>query len=207
MKAIPLFSLELRRLLLSRLTWLIALLTLLSPLAGLTLYKPASAGTMLSMYLANPALAGGAAGGVLFGLLAVFELDRANRCRVDVLVDAAVSPLRMALVRLLALMSGAALTLCLAMLVWLPVSRGLIGAVFDGAEYLLAYALFMGLALPLGILAASSAYQFARRADLSLVALAVFAGLSLSVWADDWQLCWLNPLFAVRVFGWAECAQ
>lgn len=76
MKAIPLFSLELRRLLLSRLTWLIALLTLLSPLAGLTLYKPASAGTMLSMYLANPALAGGAAGGVLFGLLAVFELDR-----------------------------------------------------------------------------------------------------------------------------------
>ena len=63
MKAIPLFSLELRRLLLSRLTWLIALLTLLSPLAGLTLYKPASAGTMLSMYLANPALAGGAAGG------------------------------------------------------------------------------------------------------------------------------------------------
>lgn len=193
MKTIPLFSLELRRLLLSRLTWLIALLTLLSPLAGLTLYKPASAGTMLSMYLANPALAGGAAGGVLFGLLAVFELDRANRCRVDVLVDAAVSPLRMALVRLLALMSAAALTLCLAMLVWLPVSRGLIGAVFDGAEYLLAYALFMGLALPLGILAASSAYQFARRADLSLVALAVFAGLSLSVWADDWQLCWLNP--------------
>ena len=90
MKAIPLFSLELRRLLLSRLTWLIALLTLLSPLAGLTLYKPASAGTMLSMYLANPALAGGAAGGVLFGLLAVFELDRANRCRVDVLVDAGV---------------------------------------------------------------------------------------------------------------------
>ena len=42
MKAIRLFSLELRRLLLSRLTWLIALLTLLSPLAGLTLYKPAS---------------------------------------------------------------------------------------------------------------------------------------------------------------------
>ena len=77
MKAIPLFSLELRRLLLSRLTWLIALLTLLSPLAGLTLYKPASAGTMLSMYLANPALAGGAAGGVLFGLLAVFELLKA----------------------------------------------------------------------------------------------------------------------------------
>ena len=49
MKAIPLFSLELRRLLLSRLSWLIALLTLLSPLAGLTLYKPASAGTMLSL--------------------------------------------------------------------------------------------------------------------------------------------------------------
>ena len=109
------------------------------------------------------------------------------------LTDAAVSPLVMALVRLLALLAGALLTLGLTMLLWLPVSRGLIGSVFDGTDYILAYLLFMGLALPLGILSAASAYQLTRRLDLSLVLFAVFAGLSLTVWADDWQLCWLNP--------------
>ena len=51
----------------------------------------------------------------------------------------------------------------------------------------------MGLALPLAILAAAAAYQFTRRMDLSLVLFAAFAFLSLTVWADDWQLCWLNP--------------
>ena len=193
MKTLKLFSLELGRLLQSRLTWLIVLLTVLSPAAGLVLYRPATSTTMLSLYLANPAMAGGVAGGILFGALTVYELDRVSRSRADVLMDAAVSPLTMALTRLLALLAAAAGTLTLTMLVWLPVSAGLIGSVFSGVDYALAYGLLMGLALPLSILAAGAAYQFTRRADLSLVLFAAFAALSLTVWADDWQLCWLNP--------------
>ena len=54
MKTLHLFCLELGRLFQSRLTWLVILLTVLSPLAGLVLYKPTAANTMLSMYLANP---------------------------------------------------------------------------------------------------------------------------------------------------------
>ena len=193
MKALRLFSLELERLLKGRLTWLVLLLTALSPAAGLVLYRPAAASTMLSAYLANSALAGGVVGGVLFGLLAVYELDRTERSRVSLLVEGAVSPLTLALARLPALMAAAALGLGLTVLAWFPVSRRLIGSVFDGADYLLAYGLFMGLALWLSILAAAAAYQFTRRADLSLVLFAAFAALSLTVWAGDWQLCWLNP--------------
>ena len=193
MRAIRLYALELGRLLRSRLTWLTLLLTAAAPALGLFLYKPASASTMNAMYLANPALAGGAAGGVLFGLLTVYELDRARRSRADVLTDAAVPPPYMALLRLLALLTAALLALCLTGLVWLPVSRALIGAVFTGGDYARAYLLLMGLALPLAVLAAASAYQLTRRADLSLVLFAAFAALSLTVWADDWQLCWLNP--------------
>lgn len=58
MKTICLFPLEFGRLLQNRLTWLIVLLTVISPAAGLFLYKPATATTMLSLYLANPAIAG-----------------------------------------------------------------------------------------------------------------------------------------------------
>ena len=65
MKPPRLFSLELGRLLKSRLTWLVLLLTVLSPAAGLVLYRPAAASTMLSTYLANPALAGGGGRGGL----------------------------------------------------------------------------------------------------------------------------------------------
>ena len=192
MKTLRLFPLELGRLLRSRLTWLVMLLTVLGPVVGLYLYQSAVS-TMNSLYLANPAIAGGIAGGILFGLLTIFELDRACRSRVDVLVDAVVSPLTAALTRLSALLTTAVLTTTLTMLVWLPISAGLIGAVFDMVDYVLAYLLFMGLALPLGVLAAASAYQFTRRADLSLVVFAAFCGLSLTVWAENWQLCWLNP--------------
>ena len=193
MKTIRLFSLELGRLLRSRLTWLVILLTAVSPAAGLILYQPAYSDTMLSLYLANPALAGGVGGGILFALLTIFELDRTGRSRVDMLMDAAVSPHTMAWVRLLALLAGAVLATVLTIAVWFPISLGLIGSVFTGTDYVLSYLLFLGLALPLSILAAASAYQITRRADLSLVLFAAFAGLSLTVWADQWQLCWLNP--------------
>ncbi len=286
MKTLRLFPLELGRLLRSRLTWLVMLLTVLGPVAGLYLYQPAEStmnslylanpaiaggiaggilfgllaimlltvlgpvaglylyqpaeSTMNSLYLANPAIAGGIAGGILFGLLAIFELDRACRSRADVLMDAAVSPQTAALTRLLALLAAAVLTTAITMLVWLPVSRAcrsradvlmdaavspqtaaltrllallaaavlttaitmlvwlpvskwLIGAVFDPVDHVLAYLLLMGLTLPLGVLAAASAYQFTRRTDLSLVLFAAFCGLSLTVWAENWQLCWLNP--------------
>ena len=193
MKTMRLFPLELRRLLQSRLTWLIMALTVLSPVLGLVLYKPATSTTMLSMYLANPAITGSVAGAILFGLLAIFELDRARRSRVDILTDAVVSPQTTALTRLLALLTAAVLTAGLTMLVWLPISAGLIGSVFTDVNFLLAYLLLMGLALPLGILAAAAAYQFTRRADLSMVLFIAFCALSLTVWSAEWQLCWLNP--------------
>ncbi len=57
MKTLRLFPLELGRLLRSRLTWLVMLLTVLGPVVGLYLYQPAVS-TMNSLYLANPAIAG-----------------------------------------------------------------------------------------------------------------------------------------------------
>lgn len=193
MKTIRLFRQESCRLLRSRSARLIILLTVLSPLAGLTFYRPATADTMLSLYLANPALAGGTAAGILFGVLTVLELSRTDNTRADVLTDAVISPGSMAAVRLPALLTAALVSLGLTMLVWLPVTRIQTGSVFDAADYILAYLLFTGLPLPLSVLAAASAYHFTRRTDLSLILFAAFAALSLTVWADDWQLCWLNP--------------
>lgn len=118
---------ELTRLLRGRLTWLAAALTVLSPLAGLTVYRSASADTMQSLYVANPALAGGVLGGLLFALLTLCDCARTSRCRVEVLCDAAVSPLTAALARLMALLGTAALTLALTLLAWLPWTAHTVG--------------------------------------------------------------------------------
>ena len=193
MKTLRNFSLELSRMLQSRLTWLALLLTVISPVAGLTLYKSATAETMLSMYLANPAIAGGVVSGILFGLLTVYELERSGRSRVDILMNVIVSPMRSALIRMLALIVTSLLGLLLTMLVWLPITFAQAGSVLDMTNYCLAYLLFMGLALPCSILAAAACYQFTQRADLSIVLFAAFAALSLTIWSDNWQLCWLNP--------------
>ena len=148
---------------------------------------------MQSLYVANPALAGGVLGGLFFALLTLCDCARTSRCRVEVLCDAAVSPLTAALARLMALLGTAALTLALTLLAWLPWTAHTVGAVFDGGDYLLAYLILMGLALPLCILLAGAAWQFTRRFDLSLVLVAALAALSLTIWRDNWQLCWLNP--------------
>ncbi len=193
MKTLRNFSLEVSRLLQSRLTWLILLLTVISPVAGLTLYKSATAETMLSMYLANPAIAGGVVSGILFGLLTIYEMDRSGRSRVDILMNAIVSPMRSALIRMLAPIVTSLLGLFLTMLIWLPVTFAQAGSVLDMTNYCLAYLLFMGLALPCSILVSAACYQFTQRADLSIVLFVAFAGLSLTIWSDNWQMCWLNP--------------
>lgn len=194
MKTLRLLPLELGRILRSRLAWLVMALTVLSPLAGLTFYKPTAINeTMLSIHLSNPALAGGLVGGILFALFAIYECDRVKRGQMNTLMDAVVSPLTAAFIRMCALLCTAMLTLGITMLAWLPYTIYATGAVFDMPTYVLAYLIFMGLALLLSILLAISAYQFTGRFDLSVVLFAAMAGLSLTVWRDQWQLCWLNP--------------
>lgn len=132
-------------------------------------------------------------GGALFALLTLLELDRVHRSRTDQLLDAILSPLTAALIRLWALLCLSLMVLMAMLLVWLPYTRHAAGAVFDGETYVLAYLIFFFPALPLSVLAAAAAYQFTRRFDLSAVLYLAFAALSLSVWSTHWQLCWLNP--------------
>ena len=192
MRLLHLFTLECGRLLRARTTWIVIFLTVLSPMAGLFLYQPAVS-TTLSIYMANPALAGGIGGGILFALLTIYEWDRVRRGRMELLMDAVLSPLTTAIARLTAMMTTAGIALGLTMAAWLPYTYHAAGAVFDGWTYVLCYLVFMGMAFPLSILIAASAEQFTGRFEVSVAVFAAMAGLSLTTWSDQWQLCWLNP--------------
>ena len=148
---------------------------------------------MTGLYLANPALAGGTVGAVLFAIFTLWELSRVKRSDVDALTDAVCSPMTAALVRMAALLCVSIVAQCLTMLAWLPYTMNMVGAVFDGTSYITVYLIFMYGALPLAILFAAAAWQFTQRFNLSMVLFILFGGLSLTVWAQNWQLCWLNP--------------
>ena len=200
MNAMHRFCRVLSRLVRGRMTWLAVSLTILSPLAGLTIYRPAySADTgsyvtaMTGMYAANPALAGGLIGAAAFAVLTIWELDRVRRGNMETLTDAVIPPQSAAWRRLLALLALSVLTQAVTMLAWLPWSIHALGAVFDGGSYFWIYAVFMYGALPLAILLAASAYKFTRRMELSLLICAALAALSFTVWSYQWPLHWLNP--------------
>ena len=144
MKYLRLLPGEFSRLLRGRLTFAAMALTILSPLLGICLYKHVTTETMQSIYIANPAIAGGIAGFVMFGLLTVIEFDRITKNHVDRLTDAMVSRVKMASVRFSALLLTAILTLAAAVIIWLPVSRMLVGDVFTLEDYFASYLIFMG---------------------------------------------------------------
>lgn len=200
MRTWMLFRRELGRLLRSPAPRLTLLLAVLSPAAGLALYRPVFSisdteyvTTMLGTYLGNPALAGGVAGGILFAILTVAELDRVHRSGASVLTEAVVSPLTAGMLQLGALLCTAVLAQAAAMLLWLPYTMHATGAVFDGGAYAAMYLLGMLGGMVLSVLLAAAAYQFTRRVDVSLMLYAAMAGLSLTVWSQKWLLCWLNP--------------
>lgn len=194
MRYVRLFPVEFFRLLSGRLSLAAVLLTVLSPILGICFYKPVISETMQSIYIANPAITGGIAGFMLFGLLTVYEYDRLTRTGVDRLTDAIVSRVRMATVRLFALLMLALLTFMITILVWLPVSTVLVGDVFTFDDFFSSYLIFMGSSIIFGIIAAASVYNIFCRFDLSAIILAALAVLSLTVWKDKWQLCFFNPL-------------
>lgn len=195
MKFHSLFRVELGRLFRSRLTWAALGITIAAPVLGLTLYSPLS-GSLNCTFLANPALAGALAGALIFALLSVLELDRVHRSRTDVLTDSMVSPLAAEASRTLALLTAAAAAVIAAVLIWLPITAALTGAIFRPGLCAAVYLLVILPALWFAILFTASAYQLVRRLDITLVAFTGFFLLSLTAWSENWLLRWVNPALA-----------
>lgn len=173
-----LLRLELRRLAQSPSAWLAALLTLALPLAGYGLFPLLPWTTMATLYLANPVLLASYGGCAVFALLALFELDRVRRKRMDVLTDAAASPLRLTVLRVLALLLWGLWTAALGFLLYLPFTSWRLGLVFSLSDYALCWFLVCLPALVFGAAAAAVCWLVLGRADVSALAVGLFFLLS-----------------------------
>ncbi len=189
---------ETGRLFRSSAAWLVAGLTLLSPLLGYAGFQPAAAMTRASRLVANPALAGALCGAVLFALLTLWEMDRVHRAEVAVLTDTVVSPAVLNAARQAALLLLGTVTGVLALLLYLPYTAVQMGTVFDLRDTVGCYLILMMMGLWLGSLFAGAFYQATRRVDVSFVLIAACALLSMSqYWHQDFLLRWINPIIPV----------
>ncbi|MEC0168823.1 hypothetical protein [Paenibacillus graminis] len=186
---------EIRRLFLTKSTWFIILCTVLCPLAGYRFYQPTNIATISGFALANPVLAGGIGGGILFALLTLFECNWVYKNQADALMESIVSPLRLGVVKLVAIMAVALAAIVITSVVYFPYTFYRMEAVFDFMEYVKCYFILMLPSLWLAVLASSMFYQLFRRVDLSFVLFVVFTFFSLGKWAsDEYLLRWINPL-------------
>lgn len=189
------FRVELRRILCSRSTWLVILLTVLSPLGGYIYYKPANEIMKNSVYIANPVLAGAIGASWLFAILTLYEADRIRKNRTAEITNCIVSPIRLNIVRTLSLMIAAIISGIIISAVYLPYTAWRLGSVFKLSLYFKCIWIILVPAPVIAITAATALYQLLQRADLSFILFVIFTYFSRNgLAAKSFLLRWLNPI-------------
>ncbi len=198
MHIFSLLTVEAKRIFLSKVSWVMALVTICTPLAGYLYYTPAAPSTQSAALIANPTLAGGLLGAVFFAILALYELNRIQKNDIAVLTDSMVSPMGLNMVRLVALLIFALATVAIASLVYLPYTMFKMKHILDMAVYFKCFFLIMLPSVGLGVLFAVIFYQITQRVDIGFVLFAALIMLSLSPWFRDYYLLrWVNPLVPI----------
>jgi hypothetical protein len=200
-----LYYIELRRLALSKYTWIAAALSLCGPLFGYPPFVLSGATLTTSIYIVNPILKGTQIGALLWALLALLETDRVYRAKTDVLVDAVASPVRMALARVAALTTLAAVACAICLLAYLPYTIVKMDYLFNFGLYAASFFIVMLPTWWVSILLASALYQITRRIELAGLLYGACAYISLSRFVySDFFARWLNPLILTYSDGFSS---
>lgn len=195
MKTSSLFRVEFGRLIQNRLSWLAMGLTMAALLAGYSFFRPTVGDSMSALYLANPMLTGGLAGTLLFALLILSALHQPVRNGTAALIETVIPPMKMHVIRLLAVLSLACLTSLAIGILYLPYTIWKLNIVFSFSDYWLAVFLFLLSGPVMGVLAAATAIQITGRQDVSALALLAAMVFSRGSWCRQYFLTqWNIPL-------------
>jgi hypothetical protein len=205
LRLFSLYRVELRRLALSKYTWVIAALSLCAPLFGYHIYIQTNTVVTTGKYISSPVLAGAVIGAILWAVLTLLESDRVYRAKTDVLTDTAASPIQTALSRVFALMTLSAAATLICLLVYLPYTLTKVDYLFDFGLYLSSFLVLMLLTWWISILLSAALYQITRRIELAGLLYAGGAYLSLSPYFhSNYFIHWLNPLIVSYSDGYSN---
>lgn len=193
-KIASLYRVELRRLFLSKMTWVSAILCLLATLLGYV-FNIYSVYCVSSQYIAAPVMTGTALGAVVWMVLTISAADRPHRSGTDVLTDAVMPPVFLCVARIFALMTVSACVTVVTALVCLPYTAARMSYLFMADFYFLNYAVFMLPTWWISILFADIFYRVTCRVELSVMLCAVSAAVGIySFGTVNYFLCWMIPL-------------
>lgn len=189
---------ELRRMLHQKITWLIIIAAICTPLMGYQVYQPVYTSTRTSNYLANPAFAGALGCVCLFGLFTILQFHYIYKNQIDVFTNTIVSPIVLNIARLLALIAIAVFVQGMVLILYFPYTMVKMGIAFQASLYLAVYLIIMFPAMIFAVVFAASIYQITKRIDLSFILFFVFLLWSFSSKVTgNFLLSWIKPLLWV----------
>ena len=196
---------EISRIFKSKTTWLFIVLTMATPLVGLTIFKPNNVETAATQMILNPVLTGTIGGAILFALFTLFELNRVNKYGVSMLTDAIASPMVLYIAKISAIFTVSIVTIFLTILMYLPYTFINMESFFNAKLYICAYLIYMLPSMWIGSLFAAIFYKISNRLDISFVFLAACVLFSFSDFlTEDFILRWINPNIPVFSDGFGN---
>jgi len=204
MRGLRILRVEVRRILLSRPTWIVIAMSCLSLLVG---FGSMQGTTMTSIYLAEQVKSACQFGTVLFALLTLFELSRAPRSHTDTITDSIVSPVVLAITRIIAIAAASLTATVLSAAIYMPYAICKLGIVFSFSDYLNLFFVYILPAQLLGSLAAAAFYQVTRRIEVSaLLVLAFMLAAAFGLFPKSYLWQWYQPPLPVMSDDFSNAA-
>lgn len=205
MRLLSYLRIEINRIFRSKVTWLFIVLTVASPLLGFTLFKINGVQTASSQMIINPILTGTIGSSVLFSLFTLFELDKINKYKTSILLDAAASGMALHVARMCAIFTVSIITGFLTVLVYFLYTMISMQSFFDPELYICVYLIYMMQGMWIGSLFAAIFYQLFRRTDISFLLVAACVLLNFTGFlSDDFLLRWIYPNLPVFSDGFGN---
>jgi hypothetical protein len=180
-------------------------LTIASPLFGLTIFKINTVQTASTQMMINPVLTGTIGSSVLFALFTLFELDKVNKYKTSILTDAIAPVMTLHVARMGTIIAVSIVTEFLTVLVYFPYTMMSLQSFFEPKLYICAYLIFMMPGMWICSLFAAIFYQIFRRIDISFVLVAACVLLSFAGFlSDDFILRFINPNLPVFSDGFGN---
>lgn len=201
MKTTALLRVEFHRILKEKLTWLIILLSVISPMAGIRLYHgiPSMSpecytSSLNSTYIGNLAMAGALCCVVLFIFFTARQLSNVYTNKVDKIIFSIVSESKLLICRTVSVIFIAVLTQLITILIWLPYTMIKVGELFRIDLMIKFYLAIMLPAMLIAILITGMGFLITQRFGLAMVLPFVLLVLNLSAWSRRWLLSIFIPL-------------
>lgn len=183
-----------KRLLQSKITWLIILISSLTPIAGYIFYKPSDRIMRNGAYIANPSLSCAIGGAFLFAILTLYELNRVHKFNAVSIINSILSPMRLNVIKMLSILISITLCGIFVTILYLPYTLYMVGSVFSLSMYLECIWIIMIPAMYFGTLIAATGYHITQRVEISFVVIVIFAFLSCTGSMSRYYfLRWINP--------------